>query len=31
VIRAGGGNHHTMAGASYEDLLMVTAGEAAAA
>jgi hypothetical protein len=30
VIRAGGGNH-TMAGASYEDLLMVTAGEAAAA
>jgi prolyl-tRNA editing enzyme YbaK/EbsC (Cys-tRNA(Pro) deacylase) len=30
VLWAGGGDHHTMFAASYEDLLRVTAGEAAA-
>jgi prolyl-tRNA editing enzyme YbaK/EbsC (Cys-tRNA(Pro) deacylase) len=30
VIWSGGGDHHTMFAASYEDLLSVTAGEAAA-
>ena len=30
VLWAGGGDHHTMFSASYEDLLRVTAGEAAA-
>ena len=30
VVWAGGGDHHTMFSATYEDLLRVTAGEAAA-
>ena len=30
VLWAGGGDHHTMFAATYEDLLRVTAGEAAA-
>ena len=30
LLWAGGGDHHTMFGATYEDLLRVTAGEAAA-
>jgi prolyl-tRNA editing enzyme YbaK/EbsC (Cys-tRNA(Pro) deacylase) len=30
LLWAGGGDHHTMFAATYEDLLRVTAGEAAA-
>jgi hypothetical protein len=30
ALQAGGGDHHTMFAVTYEDLLRVTAGEAAA-